>query len=196
MMTPFRAFQLYIAVKLHFTREGYDCVKYNFKTSSSESAYVKRADQWYFHKVAKKYSREKNAVHFYVANFIADNTWVGDMLEHDPDVYTEWEGRYERRVFAFEKEIRTLLREEKPFNETFIGDGDIPLIIRRLYQGSVSFETVAILDKLINNIDKVTTPDLLWPETRVKIKKYQSFLPVDQKKIFATFEKLIRDAYK
>ena len=53
-MTPEAAFQMFLALKLHFTTK-YDYFKYNGKTRADVQGVQYRRDKWNYVKIAKKY---------------------------------------------------------------------------------------------------------------------------------------------
>ena len=55
MNDPFESYKLYNALKLHFETDGYDAIKYHFKTSIKPTSFFKRKDKFFFAKLAKTY---------------------------------------------------------------------------------------------------------------------------------------------
>ena len=58
MNDPFESYKLYNALKLHFETDGYDAIKYHFKTSVKPTSFFKRKDKFFFAKLAKTYGPE------------------------------------------------------------------------------------------------------------------------------------------
>jgi len=85
MNDPFESYKLYNALKLHFETDGYDAIKYHFKTSVKPTSFFKRKDKFFFAKLAKTYESELKE--FYVANFKNDVKYVGDMLNEGGERY-------------------------------------------------------------------------------------------------------------
>ena len=44
MNDPFESYKLYNALKLHFETDGYDAIKYHFKTSVKPTSFFNRKD--------------------------------------------------------------------------------------------------------------------------------------------------------
>jgi len=184
-------------MKLHFSSEGFNAPKYGFKTGASEGSFLKRRDQWHFHKACDKYPNEKDFIRFCLASLIEDHSWIGDMFEHDPFIYNEWEARFERRSYQFEKDIKFLLSSGKKFNEVFLGEDQKPYIITCLLAEEISIETVVMFNKLTGNVNKMPEFDqLLWPATRLKLLKYGSFIKIDRDDLTKKVEKALQNAYK
>ena len=72
MMNEIEAYQMYLALRLHFTTENYDYFKYNGKVSASLKSFDKRKDKYLFKKLTKKYD-ESTILNYYIANFIEGN---------------------------------------------------------------------------------------------------------------------------
>ena len=82
MIQPFDAYSYYMSIKLHFERDSYDALKYNFKSSATQKSFMVRKDKYHFAKISKKFVDSKDLVAYYVSNFVRGSKWVGDMLEH------------------------------------------------------------------------------------------------------------------
>ena len=54
MIDPFDSYKMYNALKLHFETDGYDAIKYNYKSNASPKAFMRRKDKYFFAKLAKK----------------------------------------------------------------------------------------------------------------------------------------------
>ena len=82
-MTGFQTYQIYNALKLHFT-SSYDAVKYNFRTAVKQDTFERRRDRYFFEKLSRKHNKE-TAIQFFTANLIHDpSVWVGNMTD---DIY-------------------------------------------------------------------------------------------------------------
>ena len=54
-MTGFEVYKMYLALRMHFTKDHYDYVKYRGKVNASEKAFEQRRDRYFFKKLATKY---------------------------------------------------------------------------------------------------------------------------------------------
>ena len=81
MIDPFDSYKLYNALKLHFETDGYDAIKYNYKSNVSAQSFFKRRDKYFFAKVAKNY--EKDLLTYFVSNFKNGVGYVGDMINEE-----------------------------------------------------------------------------------------------------------------
>ena len=68
-MTGYEVYQMYLALKMHFTKDSYDFVKYKGRVSASEKSFEERRDRYFFKKLATKYEGSK-ILDYLVANFM------------------------------------------------------------------------------------------------------------------------------
>jgi len=178
-MDPFDSYKLYNALKLHFENDVYDAVKYNFKTTVNHSSFFNRRDKYFFAKLAKSYPKDLKG--FYISQFINDVKYVRDMI--DPTgrkLYLEYRRIHESIHRVFEQDINTLV--DNDFDELMEEVNNIntpPEIIRRWMEGDITLETVVILDRLTNFMEKEgskITETLFWPDTSRKIRKYSPYV--------------------
>jgi hypothetical protein len=193
MIDPFRAYQLYNAIKLHFSSASYDAVKYNYKTSSTSQSFYKRKDKYFFSKVGKRFTDEKELIGFYVSHFINENSWIGKMLDND-DTYNEWLKFMQSLTYEFESQMASLSMQYESFNDLFdLTRSGIPPIVEEHLSRNVRLETLVILDNVTNfvsKIDKHTSDTIIWPSISLKIKKYKKFVYFDEDKARSILLKL------
>lgn len=181
---PFDSYRLYQSLKLHFETDSYDAVKYNFKTSATPQSFFKRRDKFFFAKVGKKVSNQQELVNFYVANFINEVAWVGEMVNEEGERnYAQYKKIHESLSYNFQNDINNLDGSLDVLLTAV--NGEHPPIIKRYLQGDILLESVAILNKMtgfMNRANKQITETLLWPDVYRKVTKYQSFVNPDIKK--------------
>lgn len=185
-MDPFESYKLYNALKLHFETDGYDAVKYNYKTRVNSQSFFKRRDKYFFAKLGKSYG--KDLVKYYVSNFIKDVKYVGDMLGPDGESnYHDMIKVHESLTYRFKNDINTLSSMVNSFDELLeCKDNEYPLVINKLLQEEICLETVVILNKLtrfMNRADKQITETIMWPDISRKVHKYDPFITIDSDKM-------------
>lgn len=189
-MTPVDAYVIYSALMLHFTTDSYDAVKYHMKTKASPDSFWKRKDKFFFTKIARRHPREGDLKNFMIANFLDGNTWIGDM---DDDAFTEWTKTNQSLTQTFRNDMSFMSEEHEKFNPMLCPDGpNLSPLINMLLAGDISLETVVIIDRLTNFIDKtehLVTDTILWPDLRRKIKKYAILMPPIDKEKYITLLK-------
>lgn len=180
---PFEAFRYYQALKLHFESDSYDAVKYNYKTSAKPQSFWKRKDKYFFAKAGSKFNKIPDLINFYVAHFISDVKWIGEMDKDDN--YTAWCKTMQSISYNFEKEIYTLSESVDSFDQLFEIETH-PLVVTKYLEGDITLETLVILDRLtgfVRRADKTITETIIWPDLRRKILKYRPFVNVDEMKM-------------
>ena len=198
--TGFAAFAMYNALKLHFTTDSYDYLKYNGKTNISKTTFSSRKDKYSFYRLSRKYNMEQLR-DFYIANFTRnhDINWIGDIMGPDGESnYREWQKRVQSLTYTFENDIIYLLDKygiegEKIFR---VDGGNFPVLLEEVMRGSVHIETLIMLN---NNVDFISThwtprikDDIIWPEWKRKILKYSPFLQYNEQKI----KEILKDKVK
>ena len=197
---PYDAYSYYMAIKLHFERDGYDALKYNFKSSATPNSFLGRKDKYHFAKIAKKFTQTKDLVEFYVSNFSRGSKWVGDMLEDGDVHYMAWKKYSDSMKYRFTNDIDTMVNyvdmKGIKFDDLFITDTDSahPHIVKLLLQEDISLETVVILEKMLGftkRLNKTITETLVWPELSKKIVKMTPFVIVD----IPSMKKIVLDKF-
>ena len=185
MNDPFESYKLYNALKLHFETDGYDAIKYHFKTSIKPTSFFKRKDKFFFAKLAKTYENELKE--FYIANFKNDVKYVGDMLNEGGErYYRDHKKVMESLTYQFQTDINKLYDMDVPFDSLLEAEeNNHPLIIKLWMQEEILLETVVILDSLLGFVErenKKITDTIIWPDIYRKIMKYKPFVKFDRDK--------------
>lgn len=185
MNDPFESYKLYNALKLHFETDGYDAIKYHFKTSIKPTSFFKRKDKFFFAKLAKTYEDELKE--FYIANFKNDVKYVGDMLNEGGErYYRDHKKIMESLTYQFQTDINKLYDMDVPFDSLLEAEeNNHPLIIKLWMQEEILLETIVILDSLLGFVErenKKITDTIIWPDIYRKIMKYKPFVKFDRDK--------------
>lgn len=191
MINPFRCYQLYTCLKLHFDGK-YDVFKYNFKSNATFKAFEKRKDKYFYTKIANKFNNEQELIEFFVSNFIEDVSWIGDC---DEAHFLSYKKRVESLSYTVYTDVDLISKKEDKLKYVFsVDDGQIPLITKLYLQGDVCLETVCIFEKYLKFVEKKTpeiSDTIVWPSLKTKIVKYEPFLNFEPEK----FKKLIENNF-
>lgn len=195
--TGFEAYALWNALKLHFTSDSYDYFKYNGKTNVSKQSFITNKSKYQFYKLSRKYSIDE-LKQFYVANFIeGKGDWIGELLQDGEENYTKWQKRYQSLTYTFENDIMYLLdKVDKPDDLLLVKSNEFPKLLQYLMSGSISIETVIILDDIMKFIpmwNKEIYDDIVWPNWLRKIEKYRPFVHYDKNKFLHILKKKIHE---
>jgi len=190
----FAAFAMFHALKLHFSGDSYDYVKYNGKTNVSKVSFSSRKDKFTFYRLSRKFNLLE-LKDYYVANFIAEDVqWVGDIVgPSGEDNYKKWQKRTQSLTRVFEDDIIHLF--ESSGNCLHVDNGNYPYLLVQLMQGKVSLETVCIMDDIMNFLPmwkKKISDDVIWPMWCRRIVKYKPFIVFDKNKL----KTVLRESYK
>ena len=192
-MKPFEVYKTYLSIKNHFTKPSYDYHKYSGKTSCTLNSFYKRKDRFHFEKLSRQ-KNDNEILNFFISNFVycenPQTLWVGDVLKNGEDNYNIWNKRNQSLTYHFTNELKTLL-QDKNIKELFEVKGNQhPIIVKEYLRKNVSIETLTILDKIFDYtkyFDRHLT-DPIWKFLSLRIKKYRSFLHINQFK----FKKIIK----
>jgi len=195
-MDPFEAYKLYNALLLHFKQDGYNALKYNFKTTVTPKSFFARKDKFFFAKLGKNYPKEIK--HYMVANFIKDNNYIADMhsLEGEKN-YLEWKKIRESITRVFQTDINkiVLMMEEEniSYDDLFLShNNQHPLVIQLWIREELHLETIVILNDILGFMDregKKITETIMWPDIYRKVTKYAPFVEFNRDKMVNIMKK-------
>lgn len=181
MKTPFETYQCYLAMKMHFTKDAYNYFKYNGKVNSSQISFENRKDRNMFYSLSKKKDVDK----YILANML-DNPkiWIGDLLSEKADQrYNDYLRVEESLTYQYKNDLK-LLNED--FDSNFVvKNGQRPHLLKLYNTNKISIQTITILSKIVDFIpywNKRLGDNIVWPESKLKIEKYQPFIQIDEKK--------------
>lgn len=185
MDRTYEVYRYYLALKLHFTTDKYDVIKQQGRVRASKQSFYKRKDMISLRKVAEQYT-DKEIVDFLVSNFTSGDRWGGLFDIEAKNRYVKWKKRIESLSYVFEGELKELIARCQVYKECFdIKDKQHPLILKMYLQGTLSIETLIILNKLtafIEKFDNELSGDIVWPDVSRIMKKYEPFLAINLEK--------------
>ena len=186
-MTGCDAFQIYMALKLHFTSKSYDFFKFNGKTKANNKSFMNRKDRHFFEKLGSTYN--KDVKDFLLSNFVEkSDLWIGELFDNvAEDNFTNWKKRVESMRYNFGEEVSQILnfieKDDLNFDDIFImQDGRHPLIMRLLLQKEISIESFIVMDNILGfmkQFDKDMHGDFIWEELGNKCRNYSPFIKFD-----------------
>jgi len=193
IMSPYEVYTTYLAMKKHFTDNRYDYFKYGGKTRTSEKAFNKRKDKYFFERMSRKFSDEDIKMYF-IANFVATDTpeaiWVGEIMRAGEKNFQDLLKKHQSLTYHFTQQCSSLFEEYEPI-EIFNCSSGHPPILKNYLGGQLSIETITIIDKALNFSEKLDKKlnDPVWETVSHKIKNYKPFLNIDIDKC----KKILRD---
>lgn len=184
-VNPLVVYSTYIAVKLHFDRGSYDAFKYNFKGPHKKlSTFTKSKDKFVYEKLAVKYQKHDELIHFFLANILAGNTWIRDMTD---EAYIEWLGKIQSMTYRFNADMNKLLDYAINHSLTFDeclkvnpASKSVP-ILTLLSKGVINAESVVSIDVLVGFLDRINKSTVSDPlgilsDTMYRLQQYKPFI--------------------
>lgn len=181
-LSGYETYCTYLALKSHFTSDKYDYFKYNGKVNASKESFLSRKDRFQFEKLARKCDDVKTHI---ALSFLADRTWIGDMLD---DAAFESTQKHMRKVQSMSYDFKNEMEKYDDIRSLFkLEDNGYPKFLNEYMRGDLSLETIIILNEFIDFIPKFDAKfkdDYLWSKFSFKTRKFAPFLlqQVDKKK--------------
>lgn len=194
----FSAFAIFNAIKLHFTSDSYDFFRYNGKSNVTKQNFANRKDKYSFYKLSRKYKNEE-LMNFYIANFLVkDVNWIGDITGVEGEEnYKMWQKRNQSLNYRFKEDIMYLMGKVSTGSDMIkVKDGQYPLLLNETMQGSVTIETLSILNHMMGFFEmwnKKISDTIIWPTWKRKCEKYTPFIHYDEPKFKETFKEAIKE---
>lgn len=191
-MDPFIAYQQYNSLRLHFTTESYDYLKYGGKTKNTATVAAHR--KFLANKQKMLYtqlSRQSDSEGLVLSNLLHNpKAFIADIVSSDgQDIYTAWKTRQARLMFQLETELSANDNWRKM---VAFSDNGLPHIISEYIAGRISPETVAIIDSFAKRLDdwaKLDHP--LMNNVQLRLRKYRPFVRFDKTRAKAVIGKLV-----
>jgi hypothetical protein len=183
-MKGFDLFKIYLGVKLHFTTDSYDFLRFGGKTKTTFDSYLKRNDKYCFERLSRSFKGDP--VDFFFALFAHNpHQWIGQMMEggHE-EIYAQWQRRMQNFSEEFGEDMVNLCRgleaTGKGFNSLFCSDGgQHPPLLQAAVRGEISPESFIVLDEILGffpQFNKSLQEDALWDAYSKRCQKYRPFL--------------------
>lgn len=181
-LNGYETYKLYLALKMHFTKENYNYFDYNGKVSATKESFLNRKDRFQFEKLARKCDDVKTHM---IVGFLSDRTWIGEMLDDEAFDATN---RYVKSIQSMSYNFKNELEKIEDIKELFtMSSTGYPKFMVEYNFGNLSFQTIIILDAFIQFIPKFDAKlgdDYLWSKFSFKARKFAPFLlqDLDKKK--------------
>lgn len=181
----FDVYRTYLAMKQHFSKPSFDFFKYEGRVNAKEATYQQRNDFYFFETLARKLTAQE-VQEYLLASFVcADNpakVWIGDIKRNGKENWTIWQKQMQALSYNFDREVGAIRNYMESsgtsFNELFSCRGGHPPLLRLYIRGSISLETLMLLDMVLGFMlswdERLRDP--LWTSVSLKIKKYKPFL--------------------
>jgi hypothetical protein len=193
-MTGFEVYKMYLSLKLHFTTDTFDYLKYGNAAKASQQSFDGRRDKFFFVKLSRTF-KEEELREFFVANMIVeDKVYPATLVREGAKNYQEYLKRKQSLSYRFKEDVMTLHDISHLFDKLFILDGMHPPLLKAHLGGKISIETLAIFNKIFNyvdNFDKIIKEEIVWKPIRNRVVKYEPFIFIDKGK----YKSIIRQEF-
>ena len=199
MITGFRCYKYYIAIKLHFTKDNYNVFETRGNVKGSEQAFIARNDRYLFERIARKHQTDREVIKFFVANFSYGNDAVVYNENDAEDNLQEWNRRKESLTRVFENDLNevVLQKEKNNLSRKQIFEFNLdsyPLLLKMYIGKKVTIETMFLLNKLDGYLNLWHNSSmLLWEEERRRIEKCEGFVKFDPQRLSQIYASFIED---
>lgn len=197
MITTERCFQLYLAIKIHFTHEKYDVIKHNGRIkNTTKAALADRSDKGLFASLSRNFDSVQHAASYFTANFAYGNMYPIDDTEKAEKLYVKWQRNRQSLHKMFSDDLDTIAAKGLSYEELVTTERIPPLFVM-LKSGLINIETLTIMNKLENFSDHWKSIFHLWKDDLMRIRKLDSFIKFDEAKFGNTYnifkEQLAKD---
>ena len=192
LMQPIDVYQMYCAMKAHFSKSSYNFIKYGGKTKVSRDSLWKRNDRYFFVKISKKYNNDE-IKDYLLSNFIQNRN--GYIANFNDQNYENWLDRKMMFYNIFQQELKPYIKNFEPLFE--VKDGNHPTLLKEYLGKRVSLETMVILDELVDfskKWDEQLGDDVVWPDIKNLMKNYKGFLTINKNKYRMKLLSLIEES--
>lgn len=182
-MKEHQFYQLYLAIRLHFSSDDYDIVKNKGRVNFSPEKLEKNVKMMnVLRKFTKKYKVSEFA-QYCAANTLAGDKWCGIYSEEGETIYRKWLKRQNSVSYFLLQDVAAIidsLPEGAPFSDAWETPAKgHPLILRMFLGEAIGFDTFAILNTYYKFELKLTErlqDDPVWQQTRKQVIKGTPFL--------------------
>ena len=171
----------YLAMKKHFTTDGYDYHKYNGKIRASYDKFRTRNDAYFFEKLSHKEDPQGLMLSNMVLN---PNVWIRQIVEDEGEErFVEWQRKMQSLSRIFTNDLEQF-DDNYQANFTSV-NGQHPLVMTLFMQKKISLETLTILatmSKVFPYWEKEIVDKIVARDIMRLLRKYRPFLEIDEKK--------------
>ncbi len=186
-MDGYKAYQYYMAIKLHFTKDKFNVFLNKGKVKCTRETFQQRNDKYLFEKLAMKHKDDREYIQFVACNF----AYGDDSVIYEPEQaeanFFEWNRRKQSMTKIFSDDLnKILLSYNKNFTENF-GKGIIDLYLGK----KICLETVRIIDDLEPFIDhlKDDSSMMLMFESEIRrLEKSKGFVKYKSEKVIPVYD--------
>jgi hypothetical protein len=192
-MEGMKAYQEYVALRLHFTQDSYDYFKYQGKVKPIKgSTFEARNDVFHFRRLERRYKDDLTG--FYVANMTQGVRFIREMVTVEAEKrYVDWKRHMESITYRFKQDMQNVAESCNDVAKAWSTSGDHPEVLRLYLGGKLSVESLILSDRVLNfqdRWDSRITDTIIWPDVSRLMKKYAPFVKADNDTIKKTMRQV------
>lgn len=194
-MGPVRLYEIFNAMKLHWSPGTYDFVKYKGKVKHlNQITFNASKEKALYIQAAKKYSNEKDLVLTLIPAFLEnENFHISALNTNAQEKGLEWYRKIQNMSIWYQDDCDTIIKfiteQGMSFQQFFYGNGILDFLI---YE-KINIETFIILNKFIFFLTRHKDYSIIYKSMYdMKVKKYSAFISVELVKFEAIFKKSIK----
>jgi len=177
-----KAYQEYVALRLHFTQDSYDYFKYQGKVKPIKSStFEARNDVFHFRRLERRYKDDLTG--FYVANMTQGVRFIREMVTVEAEKrYVDWKRHMESITYRFKQDMQNVAESCNDVAKAWSTNGDHPEVLRLYLGGKLSIESLILSDRVLkfqDRWDTRITDTIIWPDVSRLMKKYGPFVTAD-----------------
>ena len=193
-MSGIEVYKMYLSLKLHFTTETFDYLKYGNTAKASQQSFDSRRDKFFFVKLSRTF-KEDELREFFVANMIVeDKVYPATLVREGAKNYADYIKRKESLSYHFKEDVSVLHEMCDKFDDLFKVTSVHPPLLKAHLGGRICLETLTIFNKLFQYVpqfDKQIKEEIVWKPLRNRVVKYDPFLHIDLGK----YKKIVKAQY-
>jgi len=188
-----KAYQEYVALRLHFTQDSYDYFKYQGKVKPIKSStFEARNDVFHFRRLERRYKDDLTG--FYVANMTQGVRFIREMVTVEAEKrYVDWKRHMESITYRFKQDMQNVAESCNDVAKAWSTNGDHPEVLRLYLGGKLSIESLILSDRVLkfqDRWDTRITDTIIWPDVSRLMKKYGPFVTADNDSIKKTMRQV------
>ena len=192
-MEGMKAYQEYVALRLHFTQDSYDYFKYQGKVKPIKSStFEARNDVFHFRRLERRYKDDLTG--FYVANMTQGVRFIREMVTVEAEKrYVDWKRHMESITYRFKQDMQNVAESCNDVAKAWSTNGDHPEVLRLYLGGKLSIESLILSDRVLkfqDRWDTRITDTIIWPDVSRLMKKYGPFVTADNDSIKKTMRQV------
>lgn len=181
-MNPFETYQLFNALRLHFT-STYDFFKFHGKIRCTIESFHRRKDKRFFVRLSKSFMDDELKEFIISVMLLDPEKWIGEVFNDEVnEFHVKRMGNLQSLSYIFRDDLMKLLGNVKSPNDLLLIKDTYPKLLHGYMYGDIQIETICILDNLLGFIqywnDNIKDT-IIWPLYYQKIVKYSPFLHYD-----------------